>query len=149
MTNSLNQDLSHPNQYIVSLALCTLGNIASTEMARDLFADIEKLIVSSNSYLRRKAAICAMRIIRKVPELEENYVDKAKLLLGDKSHGVLLCAMALVTDICINNPDQIPNFRQSLPLLIKQLEAVIQSGYDPEHDVTGIPDPFCKSRFCV
>ncbi|VVT56264.1 uncharacterized protein SAPINGB_P004922 [Magnusiomyces paraingens] len=146
LTNSLNQDLSHPNQYIVSLALCTLGNIASTEMARDLFADIEKLIVSSNSYLRRKAAICAMRIIRKVPELEENYVDKAKLLLGDKSHGVLLCAMALVTDICINNPDQIPNFRQSLPLLIKQLEAVIQSGYDPEHDVTGIPDPFLQVK---
>lgn len=146
VTNSLSNDLSHPNQYIVSLALCTLGNIASTEMARDLFADIEKILTSSNPYLRRKAALCAMRIIRKVPELEENYIDKAKLLLTDKNHGVLLCGLALITDICIQNPDQIPNFRKSLPILIKNLKILSQSGYTPEHDVTGISDPFLQVK---
>lgn len=146
LTNSLNQDLAHPNQYIVSLALCTLGNIASTEMARDLFADVEKLIVSSNPYISKRAALCAMRIIRKVPELEENFVDRAKVLLGHKNHGVLLCAMALITDICINNPDQIPTFRQSLPLLIKHLKALTQSGYAPEYDVTGLPDPYLQVK---
>lgn len=104
VTNSLQSDLNHPNQYIVSLALCTLANIASTEMARDLFADIEKVVASSNPYLRKKGALCAMRIIRKVPDLEEVFVDKAKSLLSDKNHGVLICGISLITDLCIHNP---------------------------------------------
>lgn len=146
VTNSLSNDLQHPNQYIVALALCTLGNIASTEMARDLFADVEKILSSSNPYLRKKAAICAMRIIRRAPEFEENFVEKAKLLLNDKNHGVLLCGLALITDICLNNPDQIPNFRKSLPTLIKTLKVLSQSGYTPEHDVTGVSDPFLQVK---
>ena len=37
VTNSLQNDLKHSNQYVVGLALCTLGNIAGIEMSRDLF----------------------------------------------------------------------------------------------------------------
>ena len=35
VTNSLKNDLSHPNHFIVGLALCALANISSTEMCRD------------------------------------------------------------------------------------------------------------------
>lgn len=146
LTNSLSNDLAHPNQYVVSLALCTLGNIASTEMARDLFKDIEKIISSSNPYLRKKAAICAMRIIRRAPELDEIYIDKAKMLLNDKNHGVLLCGLALVTDLCVQDPEHIETFLPALPLLIKHLKTLSQSGYSPEHDVTGISDPFLQVK---
>src|SRR5690349_13695180 len=66
-------DLSHSNQYVVGLALCTLGNIASVEMSRDLFPEIENLVSTSNPYIRRKSALCAMRICRKVPDLQEHF----------------------------------------------------------------------------
>jgi AP-1 complex subunit gamma-1 len=46
--------MNHSNMYIVGLALCTLGNISSPEMARDLCAEVEKLIGSSNVYIRKK-----------------------------------------------------------------------------------------------
>jgi vesicle coat complex subunit len=68
--------LNHANQYTVGLALCTLGNIASVEMARDLFPEVETIIASANPYIRRKAALCAMRICRKVPDLQEHFLDK-------------------------------------------------------------------------
>ena len=31
VTNSLKNDLNHPNQYVVGLALCSLGNIGSMD----------------------------------------------------------------------------------------------------------------------
>ena len=47
-------DLNHSNQYIVGLALCALGAICSLEMSRDLGGELEKLMKSSNPYLKKK-----------------------------------------------------------------------------------------------
>ncbi|KAI5792457.1 adaptin N terminal region-domain-containing protein [Peziza echinospora] len=146
VTNSLKNDLNHSNQYVVGLALCTLGNILSTEMARDLFQEVESLLSTANPYIRRKAAICAMRIIRKVPDLQEHFIEKTKLLLQDRNHGVLLCGLTLVTDLCINDPDLVPQFRQFTSILVRQLKSLTSSGYAPEHDVTGITDPFLQVK---
>ena len=61
VTNSLKNDLNSKNQYTVGLALCALGNICSAEMARDLSPEIERLLGSSNSFIRKKAALCCTR----------------------------------------------------------------------------------------
>ncbi|KAH9873330.1 hypothetical protein J1614_005728 [Plenodomus biglobosus] len=152
VTNSLKNDLNHPNQYIVGLALCTLGNIASVEMARDLFPEVETIISSANPYIRRKAALCAMRICRKVPDLQEHFLEKAKLLLQDRNHGVLLCGITLVANLC--EADEADDdeqgvrdiFKPVVPALVKILKGLSSSGYAPEHDVTGITDPFLQCK---
>lgn len=69
-------------------------------MSRDLFSEIETLLSTANPYIRRKAALCAMRICRKIPDLQEHFVEKAKNLLADRNHGVLLCGLTLVTSMC-------------------------------------------------
>lgn len=152
VTNSLKNDLNHSNQYVVGLALCTLANIASVEMSRDLFPEVETIISSSNPYIRRKAAICAMRICRKVPDLQEHFVEKAKLLLADRNHGVLLCGLTLVTSMCEADEEEggemgvVDMFKPLVPALVKILKGLSSSGYAPEHDVTGITDPFLQVK---
>lgn len=47
-------DLSHSNQYVQSLALCTLACMGSAEMCRDLAPEIDKLLRASNSYIKKK-----------------------------------------------------------------------------------------------
>ena len=46
--------MENSSQYIQSLALCTLGNVCSQAMARDLAPDVEKLMKNSNAYIRKK-----------------------------------------------------------------------------------------------
>ncbi|KAJ3515335.1 hypothetical protein NM208_g14976 [Fusarium decemcellulare] len=152
VTNSLKNDLGHSNQYVVGLALCTLGNIASIEMSRDLFPEIENLIATANPYIRRKAALCAMRICRKVPDLQEHFVEKATQLLSDRNHGVLLCGLTLVTSLCEADEEEggeegiVEKFRSFVPGLVRTLKGLATSGYAPEHDVTGITDPFLQVK---
>ncbi|KAI0700112.1 gamma-adaptin [Cerioporus squamosus] len=146
VTNSLKNDMNHANMYAVGLALCTFADIASEEMSRDLANEIEKLLGSSNTYIRKKAALCALRVVRKVPELADHFVSKAKNLLADRNHGVLLTAITLVTEMCQIDHNCLEEFRNAVPLLVRHLKALVTTGYSPEHDVSGITDPFLQVK---
>lgn len=121
-------------------------------MSRDLFSEIETLLSTANPYIRRKAALCAMRICRKVPDLQEHFVEKAKNLLADRNHGVLLCGLTLVTSMCEAEDAEggeetiVDMFRPLAPGLVRTLKSLANSGYSPEHDVLGVTDPFLQVK---
>ena len=121
-------------------------------MSRDLFQQIESLLSTANPYIRRKAALCAMRICRKVPDLQEHFIEKAKVLLSDRNHGVLLCGLTLVTSMCeedeVEGGEQgiVETFRPLTAGLVRTLKGLASSGYAPEHDVNGITDPFLQVK---
>ncbi|KIJ65135.1 hypothetical protein HYDPIDRAFT_39766 [Hydnomerulius pinastri MD-312] len=146
VTNSLKNDMNHSNMYVVGLGLCTFANIASEEMSRDLANEIEKLLGSSNTYIRKKAALCALRVIKKVPDLSDHFISKAKNLLTDRNHGVLLASITLVTEMCQIDENCLNEFRNAVPLLVRNLKALVTTGYSPEHDVAGITDPFLQVK---
>ena len=102
-------------------------------------------------------------MVRKVPELADHFVAKAKNLLADRNHGVLLTAITLVTEMCEIDPNCLEEFRnvsvpsgfvlqspyrveQAVPLLVRHLKALVTTGYSPEHDVSGITDPFLQTK---
>eukprot|EP01111_Echinosteliopsis_oligospora_P011184 TRINITY_DN3628_c0_g1_i1.p1 TRINITY_DN3628_c0_g1~~TRINITY_DN3628_c0_g1_i1.p1 ORF type:complete len:863 (-),score=268.97 TRINITY_DN3628_c0_g1_i1:49-2637(-) len=147
-THSIKNDLNHPNQFVAGLALCSLGNISSQGMARDCAPEVEKLLASSNSYIRKKAALCAIRISRKAPDLMENFVTRTKTLLTERNHGVLLTGVSLMIELCEMSHETIVYYRkqQVVPVLVRLLKNLVLSGYAPEHDVSGITDPFLQVK---
>ncbi|GLH15586.1 AP-2 complex subunit alpha [Gryllus bimaculatus] len=214
ITNCLKNDLNSSTQFVVGLALCTLGAIASPEMSRDLAAEVERLMKSPNAYIRKKAALCAFRIIRKVPELMEIFLPATRSLLSEKNHGVLITGVTLITEMCENSPDTLQHFKKQpkeihermnvvygddalsyyqvklwakqfnrgdsvedaplsgqpveasskemcqkvesmifehchvkiVPNLVRILKNLILAGYSPEHDVSGVSDPFLQVK---
>ncbi|KAM0882082.1 hypothetical protein ACQ4PT_032547 [Festuca glaucescens] len=147
VTNSLKQDLNHSSPFIVGLALCALGNICSAEMARDLAPEVEKLLRSRDVNTKKKAALCSVRIVRKVPDLAENFICLAASLLKEKHHGVLISAVQLCTELCKASKDALEYLRKNcIEGLVRILRDVSNSSYAPEYDVAGISDPFLHIR---
>uniref|UniRef100_A0A8D3D543 AP-1 complex subunit gamma n=1 Tax=Scophthalmus maximus TaxID=52904 RepID=A0A8D3D543_SCOMX len=148
ITNSIKNDLAHSNQYVQSLALCTLACMGSAEMCRDLAPEIDRLLRASNSYIKKKAALCAVHIVRKVHDLGELFAPAARSLLAEKNHGVLHGAVVLITQLCERNPEALERFRKTVPDLVQIMKGLVISGYSPEHDVAGISDPFLQVIIC-
>ena len=56
--------------------------------------------------------MCALRIIRRVPDLIDHFTVKSKALLQDRNHGVLLTGITLVTEMCALDDKVCEEFRQ-------------------------------------
>lgn len=146
VTNSMKLDLSNPNQYIAATSLISIGNLATQDMARDLASDVDKLLRSGNSYLRKKAALACIRLLKKEPDLIEHMGDRIVALLKDKSHGVLISGIQLMTDVLELIPSFKAEYVKLVPALVRLLRNFISLGFSPEHDVSGITDPFMQVK---
>lgn len=96
----------------------------------------------------------------------DHFTTKAKALLQDRNHGVLLAGITLVTEMCAMDENVCNEFRQvssrsliygrtkgifkltsqATGLLVKHLKTLVTTGYSPEHDVGGITDPFLQTK---
>jgi AP-1 complex subunit gamma-1 len=88
----------------------------------------------------------------------DHFIQKAKSLLQDRNHGVLLAGITLVTEMCEIDESICDEFRkvrdrfgahltiQGTGLLVKHLKNLVSTGFSPEHDVGGITDPFLQVK---
>ena len=115
-------------------------------MARDLANDVDRQLKSANPYVRKKAALCTIRLLRKVPELVDTFVQHIVILLTDKNHNVLLTGVTLVTVVVEVSPEHTAKFSRLVPALVKILRKLLQAGFAPEYDVGGVTDPFLQAK---
>ena len=146
VTNSIKTDLGSKDQYVVGLALCALGNVASRSMARDLAPDVARLTAAPSAYIRKKAALAAVRVLDRAPEVADTFADAPAALLADRHHGVLLGGAALARALAGMDPAMAAQYAVELPAgltrLLRGLAAARGGG--AEHDVGGVNDPFLQ-----
>jgi len=158
-TNGLKNDLNNDNKFVAGLALCTIGNLATADMSRDLAPEVDKHLKSAQPYLRKKACLAMARCLTKCPDMVEDFVDRVVTLLKDRSHGVLITVVQLMTQVLIveqrhnsmeaeyeyeddeserGTPCQ-DAFVKIVPSLVKLLRNVIGGGY-AANDAGGTTD---------
>ena len=100
VTNTLKSDLNSSDpfvqpysftcRYVVGLALTAAANVCSEAMARDIFTDVLQKLSSSNPFIKKKACLCMISILNKIPEMVEDMMKTLPSLLADEDHGVLI-----------------------------------------------------------
>ncbi|KAJ2852426.1 clathrin associated protein complex large subunit [Coemansia brasiliensis] len=144
LTNSLKNDMNNADDYIVGLALTTLSCVASSEVANDLADEVERLLDSPRSYLRKKAALAAVRIVRREPDLADAFVGRVGALINDRHHGVKMGGLILLEELCNYSQEALEAGRKLVSVLARQLRGLATSEPSPEHSVRGINDPFMQ-----
>ncbi|SCO94017.1 AP-1 complex subunit gamma, putative [Plasmodium malariae] len=148
VTNSIKNDLRNSNQYINGLALCALGNIANSEMCSSLRHEIVEMMNINNPYIKKKAVMCAIRILKKTNDIEELFIEKISNLLDDRNHGVLSAGVTLMLTLIEKNPQYKHILRVYTSKIVKILKSCVMSGYShgAEYDIYGINDPFLQVK---
>lgn len=81
-------------------------------MFTELIENWKRLSFASENSLVMQAALCSVRIVRKVPDLVEYMTVPATGLLTDKHHGVLVSGVKLCTELCQANELALEHFRK-------------------------------------
>jgi AP-1 complex subunit gamma-1 len=109
-----------------------------------MYQDIQKLIASTNLFIKKKATIAAVRIIRKVPDMVDEFAKLVENLLQERNHGVQLATFALMREILQVEASYKTKFKKLIPTLIKAHKQLLSGGYTPDYDISGVLDPFLQ-----
>lgn len=145
--NRLKKDLADTNPFIQSLALTTVASVAGEDMSRDVMHEVSTLVDNSNTQLKKKACLASLRIVRKVPDFAEIFLEKLGAnAFNERQHGALLCSLTLLT-ACLETKQGasfMPMYRQQIPAAVRLLKGLVLSSSAMEHDVCGVADPFLQ-----
>ena len=97
--NVCKSDLQSKSDPVVALALHALANIGGPEFSENLFPDVSRLFTSEGSaYLRKKAALCLLRLHRRDPELlsPPEWVPRIVAALDSRDVGFLTATASLL-----------------------------------------------------
>ena len=147
VTQAIKNDLnSTTSNFIVALGLTSIAEISTEDMCRELYTEVKKLMRSSSSYVKKKAILAAVRIIRNIPDTIDDFIEVIDVLINEHSHSITLATVTLIEEIIKIEPERVSDFRKYTKILIKVLKNLIHSGYAPEYDIAGIKDPFLQVR---
>ncbi|KAI9226673.1 MAG: Adaptor protein complex AP-2 alpha subunit [Piptocephalis tieghemiana] len=146
--NSVRKDLEDPSELVNCLALHAVANMGGRAMAESVASGVQKLLVSptSKSFVRKKAALCLLRIVRKHEDVVpgEEWAPLILPLLADKDLGVVLATTSLVTALAQRYPEA---YAPAVVLAIRRLNnLVVEREYTGDYLYYKVPIPWLQVK---
>jgi len=142
LTHTIQKDLQSKHRFVVALALALLSNIGSDELCRSLAADTQKVLVIDDPFLRKRAAMAVIRIIKKVPDFIDTFRTSIHLLLNDPSHSVVISGIGVAITMLITQPKLVSQWGSFAPAFVKILRTLIASSRSSDE----ASDPFLQVK---
>lgn len=103
ITQTVMKDLKSNNPNVVYMALTLISLIATPDMARTACPEIIKLLSSTNPRLQKAATSAAVRIVRKAPDVADDFKNIVPHLLNSEVHSVIITGINLVCAMIKND----------------------------------------------
>ncbi|KAJ5067616.1 ap-2 complex subunit alpha [Anaeramoeba ignava] len=107
--NSIDKDLRSDDEKFQCLGLTAIANIGGKEMAESLTSQVQKLLVAvnTNRFVRKKAALCLLRLFRKYPDLmvSSEWAERCATLMNEPDLGVVTSLLSLFLSLVAKDPD--------------------------------------------
>lgn len=76
VTSSIKKDLNEKgNNLVIALGLTAIAEISTDLMCRELYPDVKRLMKSSSSYIKQKAILAAIRTLKNIPDIIEDFLE--------------------------------------------------------------------------
>ena len=147
--NSVRNDVVSKNESFQCLALACIANVGGAEFAESLAGDVVNILLSTTirPLVRKKAALCLLRLFRKMPEIlnPEEFSAKMAYLLEEKDLGICLAVVTLLDGIV--SVGDYRGYENCVSPLVSLLERVVKNrDVLPEYLYYGIPAPWLQAR---
>ena len=118
-TNLFKKDLLYnQSPFEASIAMNTLSNIMTPELASDLATDVVSLMSHSRHYLRKRSTLLTFKIFRNYPEALRPTFPQLKEKLQDPEVAVVSAAVNVICELARKNPK---NYLALAPIFFKIL----------------------------
>jgi hypothetical protein len=144
LTHTVLKDLQSPVSHVQCLALTLIANVTTAEMCQSVLPEVQKLIDSGLSPVMKRAAMAAVRIVDKMPDLADSFKPTVQKLLKHGSHGVVICAIHLMQHMINAQPDLGPSYARYQPSLTKILKQLDSTKPSREFSFNIFNDPFLQ-----
>ena len=98
------QNAATSSPHEVGMAINSLANIATVDVARDCMSDLVNLMNHPSTYLRKKAVLCMYKLYVKYPQGLRLTFEKLKDRLEDTEVSVVSTAVNVICELANKNP---------------------------------------------
>ncbi|KAI0689606.1 Adaptor protein complex AP-2 alpha subunit [Cytidiella melzeri] len=148
VVNSIRKDLNENNEIYNCLALHAIANVGGQEMAEALAEDVHRLLISptSQTFVRKKAALTLLRLYRKHPEVipAAEWALRIVSIMDDSDLGVVVCVTSLVMALAQDHLDAYAVCYQKAVDRLNRL--VVEHEYSATYAYYKVPSPWLQVK---
>ena len=144
---SIKSDLLSRHETHVCLALGCLANMGGREMAGELSQEVAKLLIATDSasFIKKKAALCMLRLTRKAPDCLPHGEYTARIIknLNHEDIAVVSSTASLVLNLIDSDPSEYASARSAA---IQRLVSIQRMERVGSYLYYRVPDPWCQVK---
>lgn len=146
LTASIQKDLNSTNPAVQRMALTLIANICSAEMGQSLMVDVIRLASSPNPIVQKCAGMAATNIIRKCPDLAEQFRPIVAHMLNHGYHCVVAAGICVAIEMLKVDPSLAEPWSQFAYPFTKILKTLYETRSTQEFSFGIFNDPFLQIK---
>jgi hypothetical protein len=146
ITSTVQKDLGHADPAVQRVALTLISSLCTPEMGQSLATAVIRLASSSDAAVKKCVGLAATNILKKCPELVEQFRPIVAPFLNHPAHCVVAAGILLAVELIRVEPSLLKPWSHFAAPFAKTLKVLFDSRPSEEYRFGIYNDPFLQIR---